>query len=412
MIEILKGSEVIDQIERKFFVPASPFSNIGINVQIDSLITDNFPVVQLKFNSTIEETGRYITDLKSQNIFLYEDDIRIPDFTISKDTSGGTASVDIVFVLDVTGSMGDEIASVRNNIIEFTDSLEENGFDYRLGMVTFLDYVENIYPFTDNPIEFKSFVSQQYAHGGGDYTENSLDALNEVTQFEFRDESNRIVIWITDANYHIANDITSLTVNEIVDNYLFLGIKAYCIGNPDEQTNFYDPIVEPTGGEYFNINGNFRDILLEISRQPNNPNYILSYTSNVDLDQGKSGNLEIHYAGLGGSAEFELSTNSKSEILQKETLLKCYPNPFNPVTNIEVTKPINSYGEMNIFNILGEKVKGYRIESGSRNFSINWNARNDWGGKISSGFYIVSINLYDTSGKLINNLSQKLIYLK
>ncbi len=70
--------------------------------------------------------------------------VKIENFTLAKDTSGGTNKADIIFVLDVTGSMTNEINGVKENIVEFADSLSAQGIDFRLGMVTFLDEVENI----------------------------------------------------------------------------------------------------------------------------------------------------------------------------------------------------------------------------------------------------------------------------
>ena len=73
---------------------------------------------------------------------------------LKKDRSSGVDAADIVFVLDVTGSMGDEIDGVKNHIVEFADSLSYRGIDFRLGMVTFLDVIENVYPFTRDVSSF------------------------------------------------------------------------------------------------------------------------------------------------------------------------------------------------------------------------------------------------------------------
>ncbi len=69
-------------------------------------------------------------------------------------------------MLDVTGSMSQEISGVRDNIVEFTDSLSYQGIDFRLAMVTFLDEIENIYDFTSNVQLFQQYVNDQYALGG------------------------------------------------------------------------------------------------------------------------------------------------------------------------------------------------------------------------------------------------------
>ncbi len=181
--KVFNNGQLIDEIDRPVFIPATPVSDTGLTVNIDTSITSNFPEVELKFHSNINSNGYLIPNLTSENVFLFEDANRIEDFEMMKDTSGGVNSADIVFVLDVTGSMGNEIDKVKNNIIEFADSLTARGIDYRLGMVTFLDIIENIYPFTNDVQYFKTLVDQQYAHGGEDEPENSLQGLLEATKF-------------------------------------------------------------------------------------------------------------------------------------------------------------------------------------------------------------------------------------
>lgn len=414
-LKLKQNGSVIDEINKYMFIPGSPFSNEGLEVNIDSLILGELPKVHMSFNVKISETGGFVGKLYKENIFLYEEGNRILDFQLTKDTLAGTNEADIIFVLDVTGSMGDEIGEVVDNIIEFTDSLEFRGVDYQLGMVTFLDEIENVYDFTSDPEQFKGFVSAQYAHGGGDYSENSLLALDRAAQFNFRESSNRIVIWITDASYHI-NDgyYTNLTIQDVVNSMLSLGVTVHCIGNPTEQTSFYNPIVDPTGGSYFDIYGNFRDILLEISRLESSSQFLLTYNSISQLNNDVSGKLEIHYAGLGGSSDFILNENksNSSPKLNNELALSCYPNPFNPVTNIQVNKPINSFGNVTIYNILGEKIKTFDVAVGSEKLNLSWNASNDYNMPISTGFYIVNVRLYDEEGNLSLNQSQKLLYLK
>ena len=54
--------------------------------------------------------------------------------------------VDIVFVMDITESMQPYIDAVKQNIIQFAQDLAANNRDYRLGLVTFEDYVVSKYP--------------------------------------------------------------------------------------------------------------------------------------------------------------------------------------------------------------------------------------------------------------------------
>ena len=211
ILKIYDGSQVIDELHRNIFIPATPVSDTGLTVTIDSIINKTQPNISFVFDATQNNKGTKITNLTTGNIFLYENTERITNYTLEKDTSGGANAADIIFALDVTGSMTGMIDAVKKNILEFGDSLSKSGIDYQLGLVTFLDVVENIYPFTKDVAAFKTNIAAQYAHGGGDYPENSLQALLTASQFNFRTNSKRIIIWITDATYHENDGYTSLT---------------------------------------------------------------------------------------------------------------------------------------------------------------------------------------------------------
>jgi len=65
-----------------------------------------------------------------------------------------------------------------------------------------------------------------------------------------------------------------------------------------------------------------------------------------------------------------------------------YPNPFNPSTTIKFSLPEASYVKLEVFNILGQKVKSLLDEK--KNVGIHtvvWNGENQNGEKVSSGIY-------------------------
>ena len=403
--KVFNNTQLIDEIERPVFIPATPVSDTGLTVNIDTIIISDFPSVKLKFQAVVNSNNYTIFNLTKENIFLFENADRINDLNLLKDTSGGVNAADIVFVLDVTGSMGNEIDKVKDNIIEFADSLTVRGIDYRLGMVTFLDVIENIYPFTNDVQYFKTLVDQQYAHGGGDEPENSLQALLEASKFSFRDQCNRVVIWITDATYHENDTYTTPTRDQVINALLSKGIVVHSIGPETNKSGYYDPIIIPTGGNFYDIFGNFRDILLDISRFKTSGKYIVTYTSqNSQLpDQIK---LQIRYAGLGGES---IITTSQSKTISKGKYLSFYPNPFNPQITFEVNKRNFINGKLTIYNLLGQLVKTLQINNGLQR--LTWNAINDNGEQISSGLYIVRLMLTDKNESKYFE-SAKILFLK
>ncbi|MGE5680439.1 MAG: vWA domain-containing protein, partial [Bacillota bacterium] len=218
--KVYNGTVLIDEIHRFINIPETPVSDTGLVVSIDTLMTSRYPQVSFIFDVLNKSKGTKIVNLTSDNVFLYENNTRITDLSFGKDTTGGMNAADIVFALDVTGSMGNEIDAVKKNIVEFADSLTKGGYDYQLGLVTFLDYIENVYPFTKDVQKFQQTIAAQYAHGGDDLPENSLQALMESSKFNFRPNSRRIVVWITDANYHENDAFTKLQKQTVIDSLL------------------------------------------------------------------------------------------------------------------------------------------------------------------------------------------------
>jgi hypothetical protein len=65
-----------------------------------------------------------------------------------------------------------------------------------------------------------------------------------------------------------------------------------------------------------------------------------------------------------------------------------YPNPFNPVTNFKFSLPQASHVKIEIFNILGQKVKTLvdeDMKAGS--FVVDWDGEDQRGVEVSSGIY-------------------------
>ncbi|HPN44364.1 MAG TPA: VWA domain-containing protein, partial [bacterium] len=399
---------VLDSLSRYIYIPATPVSDTGLLVTIDSLDITNYPNVNIIFSSEIEETGQKLLNLRRENVLLYQNMTPISRFTFAKDTTGGVSAADIIFVLDVTGSMGNIINAVKNNIIEFADSLSQRNVDYRLAMVTFLDIIENAYPFTSNVNDFKNLVAQQNAHGGGDAPENSLDALLRASQYDFRVNAKKIIIWLTDVNYHIADNVTSQTIQQVVNALLEKELLVHAIGPESYKQQYYDPFTMATGGNYYNIYGNFRDILLDISRIKTQDRYLVSYKRDQynTLPENQV-MVKVRYAGLGGEASIIYYL---LDIMSPGKSLVCYPNPFNPEVKITINNQMNGKGQVSIYNLLGQRIKNFELHN-NRPQQILWNARDEQGLAVSSGLYIVQLELHNKNGQVVRE-SQKIMFLK
>ncbi len=411
VVTLKHDGQILDTMLRQVFVPAIPLSDTGLVCVIDTVMTSGYPEIKFTFEAEVKATGQRLFNLSPENIFLFENTNRIRQFTMGKDTTGGVSMADIVFVLDVTGSMGEEINFVKSNIMEFCDSLKARQIDFQLGMVCFLDVIENVYAFTKDPVQFKAYVSAQYAHGGGDTPENSLDALYRATEFPFRDRSKRIFIWITDANYHENDLVTRRTKKDVIDQLLMKDITVFAIGAVEYQRDYYNPIIEPTGGSFYDINGKFRDILLDISRIKSSSRYLIAYRSPGAIIGANEISIKIHYAGLGGTASAYYQHGGAGNQVAKA--LSCYPNPFNPVVQITVNLPEEADGTVEIFNILGQRVKQFQLKAADlRMGAILWDARDEFDRPVGVGTYLVRLTISDPAGKMLGHEFAKILYLK
>ncbi|MFH1700296.1 MAG: FlgD immunoglobulin-like domain containing protein [Candidatus Zixiibacteriota bacterium] len=81
-----------------------------------------------------------------------------------------------------------------------------------------------------------------------------------------------------------------------------------------------------------------------------------------------------------------------------------YPNPFNPFTRIDFNLPKSSFVELDIYNILGEKVRSLISKNmAAGQHSIMWNSKNDNGRDAASGvyYYRITTDEFTASKKML-----------
>jgi hypothetical protein len=142
----------------------------------------------------------------------------------------------------------------------------------------------------------------------------------------------------------------------------------------------------------------------------------------IDKVAGTSSNLrnrnEIQFApSISGKKQYRLLVGTKEFVSQNSAgielfptrykLAQNYPNPFNPETNIQYSLPEPAFVKLEIYNILGQKLRTLVDEYQLRdNYSVVWDSQNDHGIRMPSGLYFYRIS----AGKFIQ--IKKMVLLK
>jgi len=90
-----------------------------------------------------------------------------------------------------------------------------------------------------------------------------------------------------------------------------------------------------------------------------------------------------------------LSTESE-KIPTEFALHENYPNPFNPSTTLRFDLPEVSNVILTIYNMLGQKVKTFNMQSTPAGYhALKWNATNDYGDPVGAGVYLYQLQSKD-----------------
>jgi outer membrane protein OmpA-like peptidoglycan-associated protein len=223
----------------------------------------HFPEMSVIF-SAVNNRNQFIRTLKPEDVIVLENGIPRPILSLDLISASNRVPIDIVFAIDVTASMRDVINTVKNNIKLFAEELRMHGFDARLGMVLFSDYVEWISPeLTDDVLEFERWVGNVQTVGGGDIPENSLEALNAIGTMPLRPIAMRMACVITDAPPHkqgeYGDGITKFTP-QFIGDYLYEREVRVLTVTPPVLTDYHN-IAQLTEGASFDLDSSFNSVL-------------------------------------------------------------------------------------------------------------------------------------------------------
>lgn len=343
-------------------------------------VTDNLGNAELWINpmtDSEQNIGKYILTDQSNNIisnnpkeFKNGQNLIVLDKPCFE-----KRTLDLAFVVDATGSMGDEIAYLQSELLDVLKKVESNlkNTKVRYGSVFYRDrgdeYVTKKFDFNENADQLLNFIKQQNASGGGDFPEAVVEALDvSVNELEWSTESStKIMFLILDAPPHQSEEnidklfryikiasqkgitVIPLSASDIDKQTEYLmrtfalmtnGTYTFLTNHSGIGNNHIEPTVESYEVEKLN------DLLLRL---------ILQRATLTECDKNTSQNY------LNKKLETEAGSQAEHQI-------KIFPNPTKGPVNIISDLPVD---ELYVFDLAGKIIMKKEKLSGKSAIDIS-----------------------------------------
>jgi hypothetical protein len=378
--------------------PIKPSEDLGTHLFEFSSAQRTFE--QARFDENIisvffraEKEGKSVDDVKASELHVQENGTKVTPFSLGADSEKFEKVADIVFVVDITGTMTAFIESAKKRLKEFINSSRAKNYHTRMCISTFGDYtVKKCTHFFDNNPKDPSTTTQvsellaelaqlQAYKGEGkdpgwpDLPENSLGALIDASKAPWGPDSQRFVILVTDWGFLSSPD----NRGSIGDKAPFMKdvtkaikdsqIKVFAV-TPSKWPGYNSPfqdepgIVQSSGGEFFE----FADVL----------------KGRISLDhvlQRILFNIQTTYK-LTYTVEKVAGLNPKTPVAQREIKVSLTDSNRGAVhvKSVLSSMPIGRDPYLQIWKIEGEPIhqKSLRVyidgkEAGASDFSVNGN---------------------------------------
>ncbi len=285
---------------------------------------------------------------------------------------------DIVFVIDATGSMQDEIDFLKADLLDIINKVKDTlpQMYLNLGCVFYKDttddYIAKYYDLNDKPENTIEFIKENNAGGGGDYPEAVHRAIDvAVNYLSWRDNTiAKIVFLVLDAPpHHDADKIAELQITIAKSAKKGIRIVPVACSGVDKSTEYIlrtialltngtytfltnhsgigNAHIEPTTDKYEveKLNDVIKRIIIQYTDAPPCSNQAIAGISDTGFV----------------NTQLLLEENNSSENNKIE--IKYYPNPTNRYLNIEVA---NSNGEIFIADVSGKLIKHIQLNGSSK----------------------------------------------
>ena len=169
-------------------------------------------------------------------------------------------AIDVLFLLDATGSMGDEIDRLKTSIDSVAARVTalEGSPDVRFAMTVYRDegdaFLNRTYDFTSDVQAFRAALADVVAEGGGDYPEALDEAFAEaVDRPSWRDPAStlQLMFLVADAPPHVERQVKGY--DESIRSAVSRGIKVFPVASSesdDQAEAVFRQIAQATGARF------------------------------------------------------------------------------------------------------------------------------------------------------------------
>ncbi|MDO4785206.1 MAG: VWA domain-containing protein, partial [Propionibacteriaceae bacterium] len=174
---------------------------------------------------------------------------------------GASDNIDIVFAVDATGSMRDDIAAVRQHVHEVVGEVGKRAKSARYALVTYKDHPSDGGGSTDYPFRVEQGFTTDAAvlgraidrievDGGGDWEESVYSGTNAALDLGWRAGVRKTLLVLGDAPPKDPEPVTGLTWKQLADKaYAIDPVQIYVVDTENAADPNLTSLVEASGGK-------------------------------------------------------------------------------------------------------------------------------------------------------------------
>ena len=231
-------------------------SNFGVDAEVVGLHDDEivYSARTLKDGTAILFDGNeainkirftYVDNSTNEQVVLEKEYNPESEEVVSFDVHNETNNnlIEIMFVVDTTGSMMDEIAYLQSEIDNVVSELKANNEEVNISIALMFyrdkydEYLTRYFDFSQDIDEIKKNLLNQKADGGGDFEEAVDVAMDEAVNKQWSVNSTKILIHVADAPSH-NSDVVSWYASALLAAKKGIRIITVASSGIDKRTEY------------------------------------------------------------------------------------------------------------------------------------------------------------------------------